>query len=124
VQDQYWLSATIAGAVSAAAQGYPTPKEGRLRRTLNAVSSSSPPIDTPGVVQFRYLRAAAMAPEMKLRVLRLSCAMSLMYLNVLAAANLLFLSATWVCMEGWIEALDGGSVAALEQKKPPCCSTC
>ena len=50
--------------------------------------------------------------------------MSLMYLSVLAAANLLFLSATWVCMEDWIKALDGGSVAALEQKKPPCCSTC
>jgi hypothetical protein len=44
--------------------------------------------------------------------------MSLMYLNVLAASNLLFLSAPWVCMEDWIKALEGGSVAALEQKEP------
>ena len=43
--------------------------------------------------------------------------MSLMCLNVLATSNLLFFSAPRVLMEAWMKGLDGGSVAALEQKE-------
>ena len=43
--------------------------------------------------------------------------MSLMYLNVLAASNLLLLSAPWLFMQAWMKGLTGGSVAAPEQKK-------
>jgi hypothetical protein len=35
--------------------------------------------------------------------------MSLMYLNVLAASNLLFLSTPWGFMEEWMRGLEGGS---------------
>jgi hypothetical protein len=44
--------------------------------------------------------------------------MSLMYLNVLAASNLLLLSTPWVFMETWMKGLEGGSVTALDQKEP------
>ena len=44
--------------------------------------------------------------------------MSLMYLNVLAASNLLLLSAPWLSMQAWMKGLEGGSVAAPEQKEP------
>ena len=43
--------------------------------------------------------------------------MSLMCLNVLATSNLLLFSAPRVLMEAWMKGLEGGSVAALEQKE-------
>jgi hypothetical protein len=47
-----------------------------------------------------------------------SATMSVMYLNVLAVSNLLLLSAPWVFMQRWMKGLEGGSVAAPEQKEP------
>ena len=44
--------------------------------------------------------------------------MSLMYLNVLAASNLLLLSAPWLFTQAWMKGLESGRVAALEQKEP------
>jgi hypothetical protein len=38
--------------------------------------------------------------------------MSLMYLNVLTASNLLLLSTPWVFMQAWMKGLEGGSGAA------------
>jgi hypothetical protein len=44
--------------------------------------------------------------------------MSLMYLNVLTTSNLLLLSTPWAFMQAWMKGLEGGSVAAPEQKEP------
>jgi hypothetical protein len=44
--------------------------------------------------------------------------MSLMYLNMLAASNLLFLNAPWAFMATWMKGLEGCSVAAPDQQEP------
>jgi hypothetical protein len=44
--------------------------------------------------------------------------MSLMYLNVLTASNLLLLSTPWVFTQAWMKGFEGGSRAApLSEKK-------
>jgi hypothetical protein len=48
-----------------------------------------------------------------------SATMSLMYLNILAASNLLLHGAPWIFIQRWIKELEGGSVTAPEQKELP-----
>ena len=44
--------------------------------------------------------------------------MSIIYLNVVAASNLLFVNAPFAFIEAWMKELRGLSVASLEQKGP------